>query len=1339
MLKLEGTVEGDVKVNALFLDAASGVIYANTLYAPSDAALVAYDSGGPEKVDPSAIAGYAVIGINETLTRSSGATVPLRPDDDFLLKVSDPDTGYTYSERGYPAPTGPGWVDIPSSDAPGYGDKLPRLVGADPFVLFSFDAGIGRTPLTHLIEVSRTRADEPLACEIPAGSLPAERRVRLFNLSTGAVREGVTLPDHALSLSMEAGVGNSMLLVIEPLLSSGSQPLTLVFDRSVAGVVEGDRFAVERVGESGSVATVFDADGDTIHLAPESTWRAGARYELLLRPQLFIDLGAAVGRELRLPFKVAEAVAGEPLVDGVVADVAVEGDVMLVAARDQGLSAWDISDPSSPVRLGRTSSQISAAGVATDGFGHVVTLEGKVAQHVALRLWRLEELMVPGGVAALQAVQELSQPLTNVGPGDLELEVFSEHVGFSVNDARSGVANARGITASPASVEEEWEVLVIPAALLTPHHPVVLHDGLTGRVLRRVRAPASGDLTIAAAELELDPGESLGPAHPLLLRAHSSTLVWSHAAAGPAVLASITFGEDGLDFALGATAQNEDLLDWVRRDWQSKGACRELTSVDSVYLGRLAVARKGDDEPTLLAASRYEGLWGIRRQGSVLVPTWIECRRNSFGSDLADVAAAGLSFNVGGKSRDETVVAVVGHRTLEVGTLDSSGGIRWRAEFRLGWNATHVAIDPLDRLVVVRDASSRLAVYSLNIAAASDSWSLGLVADVQLPDGSGLGPLVLDPDLGLAVAGTAPVQYKPPAIELVGPDSDGDGLRERVEFLQPLGAPAPPPAAGGEQPPYLAWVTARILGVPDGTDAIAARLQSLAPGGGALPGRPEPFLPSSTTIELRRRPGLALDDPARHHFVSERPVLLIADERARSDYWSALDESDPLREALTAATEGTGRYALCRNCDPAVLDLPEGVEPVELASGSRLRVSLEIGDAAPEWLRRYEEAGLVPTAEVASLPWMPSPPVGRDPGIEARAAMLPEVELATGALTLGRTDLVLPAPGMDVFLGREYSSAGIRWGLFGWGWELAGLQRLRPNPDGTVDLYTSWGDRFVFGNSTGHPGANTSTLTSWGHPGELKKKADGSWYLLRRDGGYTEFSADGYPTAIRDRHRQSRATGSELRFHWHADGTLAQIEQMNGTFSQVEHPRTLTFSYEEDGVAGVVSSVEDSAQRVYHYEYDSFGRLKEARIEGIQVAHDGASGNVLEQYGRLPGNPVPATVAGLEGGSLLDEVRESKAESQLRTILDPSYDTSEMLHPVTRLSRGLVETGQLAYAIDAEGDSGATVSDDAGVTETVLWDEIGRPEEITRGGTQTTRIIYVTDSLDPLEKTITLP
>ncbi len=259
------------------------------------------------------------------------------------------------------------------------------------------------------------------------------------------------------------------------------------------------------------------------------------------------------------------------------------------------------------------------------------------------------------------------------------------------------------------------------------------------------------------------------------------------------------------------------------------------------------------------------------------------------------------------------------------------------------------------------------------------------------------------------------------------------------------------------------------------------RVEGLAPGGGVLPDRPVPFLQSSRIITLRRAENLPHDDPGRNVFVSDQPILLIADERARTEYWEHINQD--LRTKLTDEDTANARYALCRNCDR---DLGGGVvlpwsddgapgAPIELAAAARLRVTFD-ADSAIGWIKQMLEAGMAPAAEVASLPWMPSPPIGRDPGIEARAAMLPEVELATGALTLGRTDLVLPAPGMDVVLGREYSSAGIRYGLFGWGWELAGLDRLRPNPDGTVDLYASSGDRFVFGKrSNGHPAPDTTS------------------------------------------------------------------------------------------------------------------------------------------------------------------------------------------------------------------------------------------------------------------------
>ncbi len=333
------------------------------------------------------------------------------------------------------------------------------------------------------------------------------------------------------------------------------------------------------------------------------------------------------------------------------------------------------------------------------------------------------------------------------------------------------------------------------------------------------------------------------------------------------------------------------------------------------------------------------------------------------------------------------------------------------------------------------------------------------------------------------------------------------------------------------------------------------------------------------------------------------------------------------------------------------------------------------------------DAGMAPAAEVASLPWMPSPPIGRDPGIEARAAMLPEVELATGALTLGRTDLVLPAPGMDVVLGREYSSAGIRYGLFGWGWELAGLDRLRPNPDGTVDLYASSGDRFVFGRrSNEHPApdatssaSDANTLTAWAYPGELKRKADGTWFLLTPDGGYTEFATDGYPTVVRDRYREDKGSGSELRLLWHADGTLAQLAQVNGKVTTEINPRTMIFRYGAedtelgDGQSppGLATSAEDSTGRTYLYAYDAFGRMVKAGIKNVALDSDETPGTIVESY--LPalatvGSPAPGV---LEEADQLDLVRD--AEETL--LLDADWVDGR----VTRVTRG--ENGENGPAI----------------------------------------------------------
>ncbi len=264
-------------------------------------------------------------------------------------------------------------------------------------------------------------------------------------------------------------------------------------------------------------------------------------------------------------------------------------------------------------------------------------------------------------------------------------------------------------------------------------------------------------------------------------------------------------------------------------------------------------------------------------------------RFGSLGSDLTDIASARVVFDEGGTEVDHDVVAVVGHRRLEIFEAGSNGDLDKFADgVDLGWNPFRVAIDPVDRLILVRDNASRLAVYALTRPYASPQ----MVVDMVLPDGAGLGPLVLDPDLGLAITGTSPVQYKPPRLELVS-DTDGNGIPEIVEYLQPLGAPAAPPTADGQRPPYLAWVRARIVGVPEGQNTVAVRVEGLGPGGGVLPDRPEPFLPSSGVVTLRRADNLALDDPGRNVFVSDQPILLIADERARTEYWKNVDQTAP--------------------------------------------------------------------------------------------------------------------------------------------------------------------------------------------------------------------------------------------------------------------------------------------------------------------------------------------------------------------------------------------------------------------------------------------------------------
>jgi hypothetical protein len=74
----------------------------------------------------------------------------------------------------------------------------------------------------------------------------------------------------------------------------------------------------------------------------------------------------------------------------------------------------------------------------------------------------------------------------------------------------------------------------------------------------------------------------------------------------------------------------------------------------------------------LLSATPYDGLLGVIPQGGAmsLAPNLVQCLRSQLGTRLADVAAARWTWEDGS---EDTVVVVVGHRQLEVLTLDATG------------------------------------------------------------------------------------------------------------------------------------------------------------------------------------------------------------------------------------------------------------------------------------------------------------------------------------------------------------------------------------------------------------------------------------------------------------------------------------------------------------------------------------------------------------------------------------------------------------------------------------------------------------------------------------------
>ena len=262
-------------------------------------------------------------------------------------------------------------------------------------------------------------------------------------------------------------------------------------------------------------------------------------------------------------------------------------------------------------------------------------------------------------------------------------------------------------------------------------------------------------------------------------------------------------------------------------------------------------------------------------------------------------------------------------------------------------------------------------------------------------------------------------------------------------------------------------------------------------------------------------------------------------------------------------------------------------------------------------------------------------------------------------------------------------------------------------------------------------------MTAWGHPGELKQKADSSWFLLYPDLSYTEFDTAGYPIHYRDRFRRSDNTGSELRYRWFANGSLAGVPQANGKNTTDLHPRGITFTYKKiDGRStDLVETAEDSTGRAYHYDYDGNGRLVDAWMPGVKLDLAGTTGTAKETY--VPELPASALgVDAIETGGEIGEIRDADNEISLQVawseqrvgnLTRGSGDDAI----ITSISPQPDDTWIVTEGLNAPNPTVTTVSFAVDVDDRVQQTTIGQGDDATSTTTIFDRDGRVTETVDP--------
>jgi YD repeat-containing protein len=222
----------------------------------------------------------------------------------------------------------------------------------------------------------------------------------------------------------------------------------------------------------------------------------------------------------------------------------------------------------------------------------------------------------------------------------------------------------------------------------------------------------------------------------------------------------------------------------------------------------------------------------------------------------------------------------------------------------------------------------------------------------------------------------------------------------------------------------------------------------------------------------------------------------------------------------------------------------------------------------------------------------PNVPLGTDPRVppcptEPCGQVGNPVNAMTGQLWTAATDLVVPARGLALVVGRTYNSfdgAAAQAGAFGYGWSWTYGVRAITQSDGSVTIVEANGRRAHFwkSGSTWTPGPNINAA--------LTAAMGGGYVLTRHDQSVWTFAADGRLTSIADRNGNTQTltyAGNTLASIAAAGGrTLTITTNAQGQVTQISASGGLSSSYTYDG-SGRLATATDAAGAVTTYTYNN--------------------------------------------------------------------------------------------------------------------------------------------------------